>query len=393
MKNLKNILSVILAVIIMLTATSTMAYSKTLDVRDEIQISTFISNEKGSIKIANQITGYSLYYQVNEMDSSTYKKIKQLEDELRVIQAFNMYEAAKTQKLYDEYLSTQIYYKNLYGTNVTNCRSQRADEAKSTIIYLLPDYKETWNQTTDNSFNVNLSSFSGTKDFVVWVQLIKQDGTKVYDAEVFELTGTKKETTNNNGSNNNGNSGTNNSGSNNNGNSGTNNSGSNNNGNSGTNNNGSSNKGNSGTNNSGSNNNGNSGTNNNGSSNKGNSGTNNNGSSNNGNSGSNNNGSSNNGNSGSNNNGSNNNGNSESNNNGSSNNGNSGSNNNGSNNNGTSTNNGKDTSTKGSNSTGDKTTSSSKLPYAGMAKGTTIVAIIIAIAGALVSYIKYKKIK
>ena len=32
MKNLKNILSVILAVIIMLTATSTMAYSKTLDV-------------------------------------------------------------------------------------------------------------------------------------------------------------------------------------------------------------------------------------------------------------------------------------------------------------------------------------------------------------------------
>ena len=250
MKNLKNILSIILVAIIILTATSTMAYSKTLDVRDEIQISTFISNEKGSIKIANQITGYSLYYQVNEMDSSTYKKIKQLEDELRVIQAFNMYEAAKTQKLYDEYLSTQIYYKNLYGTNVTNCRSQRADEAKSTIIYLLPDYKETWNQTTDNSFNVNLSSFSGTKDFVVWVQLIKQDGTKVYDAEVFELTGTKKETTNdnngsnNNGSNNNGNSGSNNNGSNNNGNSGSNNNGSNNNGNSGSNNNGSSNNGN-----------------------------------------------------------------------------------------------------------------------------------------------------
>ena len=159
MKNLKNILSVILAVIIMLTATSTMAYSKTLDVRDEIQISTFISNE---------------------MDSSTYKKIKQLEDELRVIQAFNMYEAAKTQKLYDEYLSTQIYYKNLYGTNVTNCRSQRADEAKSTIIYLLPDYKETWNQTTDNSFNVNLSSFSGTKYFLVWVKLIKKYFTKLY---------------------------------------------------------------------------------------------------------------------------------------------------------------------------------------------------------------------
>ena len=359
MKNLKNILSIILVAIIMLTATSTMAYSKPLDVMNEIEISKFISNEKGSIKIANGITGYSLYYQVNEMDINTYKKIKQLEDELRVIQAYNMYEAAKTDKLYDEYISTQAYYKNLYGTNITNCTSKRADEAKSTIIYLLPDYKESWTQTTTNNFDINLSSFSGTKDFVVWVQLVKRDGTKVYDAEVFELTGTKQETTNNNGSNNNGNSGTNNSGSNNNGNSGTNNSGSNNNGNSGTNNNGSSNKGNSGTNNSGSNNNGNSGTNNNGSSNNGNSGTNNNGSSNNGNSGTNNNGSSNNGNS------------------------------------GTSTdgkNNSKDNSTKSSSSTGDKTTSSSKLPYAGMAKGTTIVAILVAVAGAVVSYIKYRKL-
>ena len=333
MKNLKNILSIILVAIIMLTATSTMAYSKPLDVMNEIEISKFISNEKGSIKIANGITGYSLYYQVNEMDINTYKKIKQLEDELRVIQAYNMYEAAKTDKLYDEYISTQAYYKNLYGTNITNCTSKRADEAKSTIIYLLPDYKESWTQTTTNNFDINLSSFSGTKDFVVWVQLVKKDGTKVYDAEVFELTGTKQETTNNNGSNNNGNSGTNNSGSNNNGNSGTNN-------------NGSSNKGNSGTNNSGSNNNGNSGTNNNGSSNNGNSGTNNNGSSNNGNS-------------------------------------------------GTSTdgkNNSKDNSTKSSSSTGDKTTSSSKLPYAGMAKGTTIVAILVAVAGAVVSYIKYRKL-
>ena len=382
MKKLKNILSIILVAIIILTATSTMAYSKTLDVMNEIEISNFISNEKGSINIANGITGYSLYYQVNEMDSNTYKKIKQLEDELRVIQAYNMYEAEKTDKLYDEYISTQIYYKNLYGTNITDCRSKRADEVKSTIIYLLPDYKESWTQTTSNSFDTNLSSFSGTKDFVVWVQLAKQDGTKVYDAEIFELTGTKKDTTNNNG-----NSGSNNNGSSNNGNSGSNNNGSNNNGNSGSNNNGSSNNGNSGSNNNGSSNNGNSGSNNNGSSNNGNNGSNNNGSNNNGNNGSNNNGSSNNGNNGSNNNGSNNNGNNGSNNNGSS--------NSGSSNNGTSTdvkNDGKDTSTKSSSSTGDKTTSSSKLPYAGMAKGTTIIAILIAIAGAVISYIKYRKL-
>ena len=356
MKKLKNILSIILVAIIILTATSTMAYSGTLDARDDISISNTITNGKGSIDIARGVAGYKLYYQANELSNDTYKQIKQLKDELRVIQAFNIYEATQADSDYDEYASTQMYYKNLYGKNVDDCSEQKVNEDMSIIISLLPEYTESWKQTKDNSFDIDSSSFAGTKDFVVWVQLVKQDGTKAYDAEVFELTGTKKDTTNNNG-----NSGSNNNGSNNNG----------------SNNNGSSNSGNNGSNNNGSSNNGNNGSNNNGSSNNGNNGSNNNGSSNSGNNGSNNNGSSNNGN------------------NGSNNSGNSGINNNGSSNNGTSTdvkNAGKDTSTKSSSSTGDKTTSSSKLPYAGMAKGTTIVAILVAIAGTVISYIKYRKL-
>ena len=356
MKKLKNILSIILVAIIILTATSTMAYSGTLDARDDISISNTITNGKGSIDIARGVAGYKLYYQANELSNDTYKQIKQLKDELRVIQAFNIYEATQADSDYDEYASTQMYYKNLYGKNVDDCSEQKVNEDMSIIISLLPEYTDSWKQTKDNSFDIDLSSFAGTKDFVVWVQLVKQDGTKAYDAEVFELTGTKQETTNNNGSNNNG----------------------------------SSNNGNNGSNNNGSSNSGNNGSNNNGSSNSGNNGSNSNGSSNNGNNGSNNNGSSNSGNNGSNNNGSSNNGN-----NGSNNSGNSGTNNNGSSNNGTSTdvkNAGKDTSTKSSSSTGDKTTSSSKLPYAGMAKGTTIVAILVAIAGTVISYIKYRKL-
>ena len=361
MKKLKNILSIILVAIIILTATSIMAYSGILDARDDISISNTITNGKGSIDIARGVAGYKLYYQANELSNDTYKQIKQLKDELRVIQAFNIYEATQADSDYDEYASTQMYYKNLYGKNVDDCSEQKVNEDMSIIISLLPEYTDSWKQTKDNSFDIDLSSFAGTKDFVVWVQLVKQDGTKAYDAEVFELTGTKQETTNNNGSNNNGSS---------------------NNGNNGSNNNGSSNSGNNGSNNNGSSNSGNNGSNNNGSSNSGNNGSNNNGS--------NNNGSSNSGNNGSNNNGSSNNGN-----NGSNNSGNSGTNNNGSSNNGTSTdvkNAGKDTSTKSSSSTGDKTTSSSKLPYAGMAKGTTIVAILVAVAGTVVSYIKYRKL-
>ncbi len=375
MKNLKNILSVILAVIIMLTATSTMAYSGTLDARDDISISDTMTKGRGVIDIARGVAGYKLYYQANELSNDTYKQIKQLKDELRVIQAFNVYELTKSDADYNEYYSAQMYYKNLYGKIVEDWTDEKIKEDASIIKNLLPNYTDSWKQTTDNSFDIELSNFSGNKDFVVWVQLVKQDGTKAYDAEVFELTGTKKDTTNNNG------------------NSGSNNNGSSNNGNNGSNNNGSSNSGNNGSNNNGSSNNGNNGSNNNGSSNNGNNGSNNsgnNGSNNSGNNGSNNNGSSNNGNNGSNNNGSSNNGN-----NGSNNSGNSGTNNNGSSNNGTSTdvkNAGKDTSTKSISSTGDKTTSSSKLPYAGMAKGTTIIAILIAIAGAVISYIKYRKL-
>ena len=333
MKKLKNILSIILVAIIILTATSTMAYSGTLDASDDILISDTMTNGRGVIDIARGVAGYKLYYQANELSNDTYKQIKQLKDELRVIQAFNVYELTKSDADYNEYYSAQMYYKNLYGKIVEDWTDEKIKEDASIIKNLLPNYTDSWKQTTDNSFDIELSNFSGTKDFVVWVQLVKQDGTKAYDAEVFELTGTKKDTTNNNG---------------------------------------------------------NSGSNNNGSSNNGNNGSNNNGSSNSGNNGSNNNGSSNSGNNGSNNNGS-----STSGNNGSNNSGNSGTNNNGSSNNGTSTdvkNAGKDTSTKSSSSTGDKTTSSSKLPYAGMAKGTTIVAILVAIAGTVISYIKYRKL-
>ena len=385
MKKLKNILSIILVAIIILTATSTMAYSGTLDASDDILISDTMTNGRGVIDIARGVAGYKLYYQANELSNDTYKQIKQLKDELRVIQAFNVYELTKSDADYNEYYSAQMYYKNLYGKIVEDWTDEKIKEDASIIKNLLPNYTDSWKQTTDNSFDIELSNFSGTKDFVVWVQLVKQDGTKAYDAEVFELTGTKKDTTNNNG-----NSGSNNNVSSNNGNNGSNNNGSSNSGNNGSNNNGSSNSGNNGSNNNGSSNSGNNGSNNNGSSNSGNNGSNNNGSSNNGNNGSNNNGSSNNGNNGSNNNGS-----SNSGNNGSNNSGNSGTNNNGSSNNGTSTdvkNAGKDTSTKSSSSTGDKTTSSSKLPYAGMAKGTTIVAILVAIAGTVISYIKYRKL-
>ena len=193
MKKLKSILSILTIMALILINTNAIAYSGKFDIEDEIQISEYLINGKGEIDIARNVAGYKLYCQANVMDNNTYKQIKKLKDELNVIHTYNIYEASKSDDDKDEYESTQIYYKSLYGTNVEDFSDQKADEDHSIIISLLPNYTDKWEKTTDNTFNINLSSFSGTKDIVVWVQLEKMDGTRIYDAEVYEVTGTKQD--------------------------------------------------------------------------------------------------------------------------------------------------------------------------------------------------------
>ena len=193
MKKLKSILSILTIMVLILINTNAIAYSGKFDVEDEIKISEYLINGKGEIDIARNVAGYKLYCQANVMDNDTYKQIKRLKDELNVIYAYNIYEASKSEDSKNAYESTQIYYKSLYGTNVEDFSDQKADENMSIIISLLPNYTDKWEETTDNTFNINLSSFSGTKDIVVWVQLEKMDGTRIYDAEVYEVTGTKQD--------------------------------------------------------------------------------------------------------------------------------------------------------------------------------------------------------
>ena len=193
MKKLKSILSILTIMVLILINTNAIAYSGKFDVEDEIKISEYLINGKGEIDIARNVAGYKLYCQANVMDNDTYKQIKKLKDELNVIYAYNIYEASKSEDSKNAYESTQIYYKSLYGTNVEDFSDQKADENMSIIISLLPNYTDKWEETTDNTFNINLSSFSGTKDIVVWVQLEKMDGTRIYDAEVYEVTGTKQD--------------------------------------------------------------------------------------------------------------------------------------------------------------------------------------------------------
>ena len=126
------------------------------------------------------------------MDSNTYKKIIKLKEELLVAQYFNIYEADQTEENYDVYVSAYKYYQEKYNETVDNYTTEHIDEVESIIIGLLPDYTSQWQNSTNNQIKIDLSTFSGTKYFTAWTKVVS-NGNTIYEAEVYELTGTKQE--------------------------------------------------------------------------------------------------------------------------------------------------------------------------------------------------------
>ena len=198
MRKLKSILSILTIMALILVNTSAIAYSGRFDTDNEITMSEYLVNGKGGVDIAPTVGGYRLYCQANVINSDTYNKIKKLKDEIYVIGYHNLYEESKSEDDRINYEASQEYYKNNYGTYVEDFSDEKVDENQSSIIYWLPDFTDNWQRSMDNSYNIDLASFSGTKDIVVWVQVEKRDGTRIYDAEVYEVTGTKNENVNTN---------------------------------------------------------------------------------------------------------------------------------------------------------------------------------------------------
>ena len=182
-----------------------------LDPNDNIKIDNQLKNGEGQVDITG-VSNYKLYAQILLFDQDTYKQVKQIEDELRVYQAYNLYkgteesapqQAEQIQQLKDEFNSTQASYKEKYGNEVdtTGDVETKINEdlsIRNTLMLQTP-YKEEaeWTELKNNIFNIDLSQISGTKDTIVWVKLVKEDGTAVYDGQVFEITGTKSDDNNN----------------------------------------------------------------------------------------------------------------------------------------------------------------------------------------------------
>ena len=189
----KTIISVVVALFIIMQALNVNAYTEAIDTNDNIQISDTLTNGSGKIEVTRDITDYSLSYQLVEIDNNLYKQIKKLKDQLLLIEYFNLYEMSQSDEDYDVYASAVEYYRNAYGEDFTELTDVQADENISIIISLLPEFNDSWKTATNGQFDMDLSSFSGTKDYVVWAKVEKKDGTKIYDANIFEVTGTKSE--------------------------------------------------------------------------------------------------------------------------------------------------------------------------------------------------------
>lgn len=197
MKKLNKILGSIIIVTTIILTSSSYAYTGEVDPEEEIAISEVIADGTGYIDIKENVNGYRLYYQWIELDNNTYNEIRMLKNELQVIEYHNIYEVTEKKEYKDYYTSSQEYYKSLYGNYLEDLSNERVMENFNKIEELLPDHTDSWTRTMDNTFEIDLGKFSGEKKYVVWVQLEKEDGNKAYEAEIFELTGTKQESTNN----------------------------------------------------------------------------------------------------------------------------------------------------------------------------------------------------
>ena len=72
----------------------------------------------------------------------------------------------------------ELFVEKLYGKYVEDASEERINDIIDNINNLLFEhqYSENWTFTTDNTFRMDLSSFSGIKQHILWVKLEKKDG-------------------------------------------------------------------------------------------------------------------------------------------------------------------------------------------------------------------------
>ena len=206
MKNLKMYFSIILTAVILTISTAVFAYDgSSIVFNDKIFMPESLVDGKVEVKVTRDVTNYTMYYEFVEINNSTYKEIVKLKDELKVAEYYNIWEdqdglSNEETSNYKKYVEAYEAYKAKYGTTVDDYTDAHIDVVESKIVSLWASYTNNWSTASGNIASMDLSSFSGTKDFVLWVKVQDANAT-YYFADVYELTGTKSNQDNNNNTN------------------------------------------------------------------------------------------------------------------------------------------------------------------------------------------------
>ena len=208
MKNLKISLTAIIAAIILTISTGVYAYTGIGNV--EIQAM------PGSLSNGTATVSNASKYQFVEITSTKYTSLKKLEAQYKLLKAYLAYTADNTNTTLESAYSSECdsYYAE-FGSNsetkeatinaVLNSYtmgSTLSEECKSKWVSELDNFNASnWTNVTDNKIQIDLSTFKGTKYYIAWVET---STSGKYNAEVYKVTGTKKDDTKNNDNTNNG---------------------------------------------------------------------------------------------------------------------------------------------------------------------------------------------
>ena len=223
MSKCKKILLLLTLMLIAIVGTVS-AHSVDLDPESLISFPFIVSEGKGKITVKSSVTNYTLYYQNVEISNATYDEINTIKEngkaELSTIKGqmnslkeeynnlktikdekYTTYQNAISNNLTEEQINVAKTEYETANTNYTNKVKEyntKVDEYNAKVSQInnqvkdkLPMYNDSnWTKTTDGSFKVNLTQFSGKKSFSIWAKLVTGTNT-YYDQEIYSMNGTK----------------------------------------------------------------------------------------------------------------------------------------------------------------------------------------------------------
>lgn len=195
MKNLKNSLTAIIFAIILTISTGVFAYTGIGNVE--------IQSMPGTLTDGTATVSNASKYQFVEITTEKYSTIKKLEAQYKLLKAYEAYTSDPTNTSLANAYSAECdsYYAEFGNQNETRdatinsvlnsytMGSTLSEECKSVWVNELVEFNASnWTDVTDSKIQIDLSTFTGTKYYIAWVETTTSGK---YYAEAYKVAGTK----------------------------------------------------------------------------------------------------------------------------------------------------------------------------------------------------------